>query len=64
MTGKIILNVVYNLAIFAFGLCLVWGIKHTNYLVVATFAAAIALIVYFKLRLIKQVKEYARSKKK
>jgi len=63
MTGKIILNVVYNLAIFAFGMCMIWGFKHDNYLVVAAFAAGIALIIYFKLRLIKNVKEYAKSKK-
>ena len=64
MTGKIVLNVAYNLAIFAFGMCMIWGIKHHYYLVAIAFAAAIALIVYFKLRLIKEVKEYAKSKKK
>jgi hypothetical protein len=64
MTGKIVLNVVYNLAIFAFGACTAWGVKNSNYTVAISFGLAIILVLYFKIRLIKQVKEYAKTRKK
>ncbi len=64
MTGKIVLNVAYNLAIFAFGACAAWGFKNANYPVAISFALAIILILYFKIRLIKEVKAYAKQKGK
>lgn len=63
MVTKVILNVLYNLAILTFALCLFWGIKHENYLLAVVFIAGIALIGYFKWRLIKQVKELAKKRR-
>lgn len=63
MASKIILNVIYNLAILTFGFMFMFDIKHEHYLLSVLCAAGIGLIIFFKLRLIKQVKEDARNKK-
>jgi len=63
MGGKIILNVAYNLAIFAFCMCAVWGFKNEQWLIAIGFALGIVVVIYFKMKLIKEVKQYVKTKK-
>ena len=62
MLKKVLLNVFYNIAIFTMGLCLFWGINKDRYSIVAMAVFALALFVFLKLRLIKEIRQYTKSK--
>ena len=61
MFKKVLLNVFYNLAIFTMVLCIFWGFNNGRYSIVIASVFALALFIFFKARLIKQVKETARK---
>ncbi|WP_369414062.1 DUF6358 family protein [Desertivirga xinjiangensis] len=63
MASKVFLNVLYNLSIIVFALCLFWGFNNSNYTLCAACASGIILIAYFKYRLIKQVKELTKKRR-
>jgi hypothetical protein len=62
MASKVFLNVLCNLAILTCGLCFFWGVKHQHFMISSAAVAAIILMIYLKLGLIKQVKELAKKK--
>ena len=59
MLKKVLLNVFYNIAIFTMVLCLFWGFNKERYSIVIGAAFAIAIFVFFKIRLIRQFKNKA-----
>lgn len=63
MGKKIILNVLYNLALIILVLCVFWSIKNSQYAI--TFGAVIiaAFVIFLKIRLIKEVKEFVKNNK-
>ncbi len=62
MAGKILLNVLYNIALITLIICLLWSVKHGQYIMTAAALFAAALITFLKLRLIKEVKEIAKKR--
>ena len=61
MLKKILLNVFYNIAIFTMGLCLFWGINKERYSIVIMAVFAVAIFIFFKLRLIKEIKQATKK---
>ncbi len=63
MAKKILLNIFYNLALIVLIFCLVWSIGHHFYMLSAAALFSAALIVFFKIRLIKEVKEPGKKRR-
>jgi hypothetical protein len=61
MFKKVLLNVFYNIAIFTMVLCLFWGFNQERYSIVIMAVFAIALFVFFKIRLIKEIKQSTKK---
>ncbi len=61
MAGKILLNVLCNLAILISGFGFIWGVKNQHFIISTLAVAGVILLVNFKLRLIKQVKELTKK---
>ncbi len=61
MVKKVLLNVIYNLAIIILIFCLFWSINRSFYMLSAAVVFLIALIAYLKIRLIKEVKKAGRK---
>lgn len=61
MVKKVLLNVIYNLAIIILIFCLFWSINHSFYMLSAAVVFLIALITFLKIRLIKEVKKASRK---
>jgi hypothetical protein len=58
---KILTNVLLNLGIFTLGLCVYWGFNHQHWGIVAGAAFALGLLIFFKIRLIKSVRELQKK---
>ncbi|PWG82707.1 hypothetical protein DDR33_02310 [Pararcticibacter amylolyticus] len=61
MIKKILLNVTYNLAILLFIFFLIWSIRHERYLLSAASVFMIVVVVFLKVRLVKEVKTLAKK---
>lgn len=61
MVKKVLLNVIYNLAIIILIFCLFWSINRSFYMLSAAVVFLIALIAFLKIRLIKEVKRAGRK---
>ncbi len=61
MIKKILLNVTYNLAILLFIFFLIWSIRHERYLFSAASVFMIVVVVFLKIRLVKEVKTLAKK---
>jgi hypothetical protein len=61
MGWKILVNVLLNLGIFTLGLCVYWGVNHQHWGIVAGAAFAFSLLIYFKIRLVKSVREMQKK---
>ncbi|MGX5688554.1 DUF6358 family protein [Arcticibacter tournemirensis] len=61
MVKKVLLNVIYNLAIVILIFCLFWSINRSFYMLSAAVVFLIALIAFLKIRLIKEVKKAGRK---
>ncbi|RXF68000.1 hypothetical protein BDE36_0138 [Arcticibacter tournemirensis] len=61
MVKKVLLNVIYNLAIIILIFCLFWSINRSFYMLSAAVVFLIALIAFLKIRLIKEVKKAGRK---
>ncbi|MBC7913179.1 MAG: hypothetical protein H7Y07_03560 [Pyrinomonadaceae bacterium] len=64
MFKKVLLNVFYNIAIITIVLCLFWGFNKDRYSIVLVSVFALGLFIFFKLRLIKDVKQASTTKDK
>ncbi|MBC7914831.1 MAG: hypothetical protein H7Y07_11995 [Pyrinomonadaceae bacterium] len=64
MFKKVLLNVFYNIAIITIVLCLFWGFNKEHYSIVLVSVFALGLFIFFKLRLIKDVKQASTKKVK
>ena len=62
MLKKVLLNVFYNIAIFTMVLSFFWGINKERYSIVLFSVFVLALFIFLKLRLIKEVKAVTRKK--
>lgn len=62
MFKKVFLNVFYNVAIFTMGLCAYWGFEKQRYSIVIAGILGLALFIFFKLRLIKEVRETTKKR--
>lgn len=63
MFKKVLLNVFYNIAIFTMVMCLFWGINKERYSIVIVAVFAASLFVFFKIRLLKEVKRETKKQK-
>jgi hypothetical protein len=63
MFKKVLLNVFYNIAIFTMVMCFIWGINQERYSIVIVAVFAAALFVFFKMRLLKEVKREIKKNK-
>jgi hypothetical protein len=61
MFKKVLLNVFYNIGIFTMGLCVLWGFNEKRYSIAIAALFALALFVFFKVRLIKEVKQASKK---
>lgn len=61
MVKKVLLNVIYNLAIIILIFCLFWSINRSFYMLSAAVVFLIVLIAFLKIRLIKEVKKAGRK---
>lgn len=61
MVKKVLLNVFYNIAIFTMALCIFWGFNNERYSIVLFAVFALALFIYFKIRLLKVVKQATKG---
>jgi hypothetical protein len=59
MVKKVILNILYNIAILTLLLSIIWLFKHQHYPLLAGALFALAILIYLKVRLIKSVKAMA-----
>ena len=64
MFKKVLLNVLYNVAIFTMVMCLFWGYNKERYSIVIFSAFALALFVFLKFRLVMEVKRITRERRK
>lgn len=62
MAKKILLNIFFNIAIFTLILCSIWLFNHQHYALLLATVFALALFVYFKIRLIKDVREMRKKR--
>jgi len=62
MFKKVFLNVFYNIAIFTMGMCAFWGFEKQRYSIVLAAAFGLALFIFFKIRLIKEIRETAKRR--
>ena len=60
MVGKILLNIFYNIAIFVLVLSLIWSFNHSRYDLLLGAVFCLSVIVYLKIRLVKQVKQITK----
>lgn len=63
MAKNIFLNIFFNLAIFTLIACDIWLFNRQHYGLMAGATFGIILFIYFKIRLIRQVKADLKSKK-
>lgn len=61
MALKVLLNIFYNIAIITLFLSGIWCVNHKQYLILIPVVAAVALIIFLKMRLVKQVKMLTRK---
>ncbi|MFD2161745.1 DUF6358 family protein [Paradesertivirga mongoliensis] len=61
MLKKVLLNVFYNIAIFTMIMCLFWGINKERYSIAVVAVFALALFIFFKFRLIKEIRQKAKK---
>jgi len=64
MGKKILLNILYNIALMVMVLCLFWSIKHEQYAITLGSTVIVAFIIFLKIQLRKEVKAMFKEKKK
>lgn len=62
MAKKFLLNIFYNLAIIMLVLSGIWAYNNKHFLFIIPIAAAIALFIFLKVRLVKQIKSLTRKR--
>lgn len=62
MVIKLILNILINIGIFVLLLCMIWAFNNAQYPILAAAVFALALFIYFKVRMIKTIRELAKKR--
>ena len=62
MAKKIFLNIFLNIAIFTMLLSVFWSFNHAHYGLAIGAVVVLAMLIFFKIRLVKQVREMTRKK--
>jgi len=63
MAGKILLNIFFNIAILTLVLCGIWLFNNDKYALLAAVLFGLALFIFFKIRLMKNVRAHYRNKR-
>ncbi|MXV49896.1 hypothetical protein GS399_02855 [Pedobacter sp. HMF7647] len=63
MGKRIALNIFYNIALIIMGAILLWAVNHQHYALIAGIVFIVIMLVYLKIRLVKEVKQYVRNRK-
>lgn len=61
MIGKIILNVLLNIAIITLGMTVYWSVTHEHYGLTLALVFSVALLLVLKIRLLKNVKSLTKK---
>ncbi|WP_374166185.1 DUF6358 family protein [Arcticibacter sp. MXS-1] len=64
MFKRIVLNIIYNLSLIFLVFSLVWSFNNRHYGLIVACLFLLGLILYLKMRLVKEVKEFARKPKR
>jgi len=63
MAGKILLNIFFNIAILTLVLCGIWLFNNAKYSLLPAVVFGLALFIFFKIRLMKDMREHYRNKR-
>ncbi|HCN82004.1 MAG TPA: hypothetical protein DIT07_00050 [Sphingobacteriaceae bacterium] len=62
MVVKLLLNILINIGIFILLLCFIWAFNHAEYSILGIAVIILALLVYLKFRMIKNIRELTKKR--